>query len=101
MMAVVVSVSEFPATRQALMADLANADLVQRFLDETGGAPLVVHADLVVTTDDGGEESYRWTSSSGPPTPVHAGTLCTAQVVVREQRPVELLVPGIKDAVGL
>ena len=101
MMAEVVSVSEFPATRQALMADLANADLVQRFLDETGGAPLVVHADLLETNDEDGKERYRWTSSSGPPTPVHAGTLCSAQVTVREQRPVELLVPGIKEAVGL
>ena len=83
------------------MADLANEDLVQRFLDETGGAPLVLHADLLKTRDGHSRTGYRWTSSSGPPSPVHAGTLCTAAIVVRQQRPVELLVPGIKDAMGL
>lgn len=98
---VVASVSDFPATRQALMADLANEDLVQHFLDQAGGAPLVLHADLLTTDDSQSPTGLRWTSSKGPDTPIHAGTLCASSVVVRQQHPIEFLVPGIKEAMGL
>ena len=98
---VVASVSDFPATRHALMADLANEDLVQGFLDQTGGAPLVVRADLLTTGDANSPTGLRWTSSKGPDMPIYAGTLCTSSVVVRQQHPIEFMVPGIKDAMGL
>ena len=98
---VVESVSDFPATRQALMAELANEDLVQGFLEQTGGAPLVVRADLLTTSDEHSPTGLRWTSSRGPDTPIYAGTLCASSVVVRQQHPIEFLVPGIKDAMGL
>ena len=98
---VVASVSDFPATRHALMADLANEDLVQGFLTQTGGAPLVVRADLLTTGDADSSTGLKWTSSKGPETPIYAGTLCTSSVVVRQQHPIEFMVPGIRDAMGL
>ncbi len=108
MVAVVATVAEFPATRQALQADLANEDLVQRFVDETGGAPVAVRADLQrqgagPAAERGLPEDDRfvWTSSGGPDDPVRAGTLCAASVVVREQRPLELVIPRVRDALGL
>jgi HlyD family secretion protein len=44
---------------------------------------------------------YRWTSPSGPPVTVKSGTLCSAEIVVDQQRPIELVIPALKKTLGV
>jgi hypothetical protein len=34
---------------------------------------------------------YRWTTVQGPPTPVQSGTICKGTLVIKEERPIELV----------
>lgn len=87
------TVTDFPVTRQALQSALVNDDLVDRFMVETGGAPIVARARLDRVEAGPPGEGYRWTTPSGGAPAIGPGTLAAATVVVRTQRPVELLIP--------
>ncbi|MEM7586093.1 MAG: NHLP bacteriocin system secretion protein [Acidobacteriota bacterium] len=93
----VISVSEFPVTPEGLRRVLRNETL----LSELGGdaAPIEVVARLGV--DPSTPSGYRWSSSTGPPTQVFSGTICTASVVVESRRPIELVLPKIRQALGV
>ncbi len=93
----VISVSEFPVTPEGLRRVLRNETL----LSELGGdaAPIEVVARLGV--DESTPSGYRWSSSIGPPTQVFSGTICTASVVVESRRPIELVLPKIRQALGV
>jgi HlyD family secretion protein len=95
---VVRSVSAFPATQQAMLADLGNPELVAGFFKSIE-APIQVEADLLV--DARTPSGYQWTSRLGPPTTVQPGTLCTASITVREQSPISLLLPLLHERLGL
>lgn len=97
MLARVTYVSEFPATARGMMRVLKNDRLVQSLSGQD--APYEVRADLVV--DPRTVSQYRWTSSGGPPVKVASGTLATADVAVATRRPIEMVVPFVKRAVGL
>ncbi|MDZ7629965.1 MAG: hypothetical protein U5K74_01090 [Gemmatimonadaceae bacterium] len=62
-------------------------------------APYQVFADL--TPDPNTESRYHWTSSKGPPITIESGTLCSADILVREQRPIDMVVPFFRRQVGL
>jgi HlyD family secretion protein len=85
-------VSDFPATHQSMMNVLENDALVQKLA--SAGPPTTLYASLVQTTNT--PSGFRWSSSEGPPHPIAAGTICSANVVVREQRPISLVIPAIK-----
>ena len=87
------SVTDFPVTRQALQSALVNDDLVERFMQETGGAPIVARARLLRECAGAPGEGYQWTTPSSKAPGIGPGTLAAATVVVRSQRPVELLIP--------
>ena len=90
-------VSEFPATARGMMRVLKNDRLVQSLSGQD--APYEVRADLVV--DPRTVSQYRWTSSSGPPVKVASGTLASANVAVATRRPIEMVIPFVKQAIGL
>lgn len=97
MLARVTYVSEFPATARGMMRVLKNDRLVQSLSGQD--APYEVRADLVV--DPRTVSQYRWTSSGGPPVKVASGTLASANVAVATRRPIEMVIPLVKQAVGL
>jgi hypothetical protein len=43
-------------------------------------------------------EGYRWSFSRAPAIALTSGTMCTADVVIREQLPVQLVIPAIRRA---
>lgn len=90
-------VSEFPATREGMMRVLANAGLVENLSAE--GAPYAVWADLV--PDAASKSGYQWSSPKGSQMVVNSGTLCDVFITVREQRPLELVLPLLRRASGL
>jgi len=93
----VTSVSAFPSTREGMMRVLANASLVESLL--AGGAPYAVWADLL--PDPTSQSKYQWSSSKGGHVTVNSGTLCEVFIRVREQRPIELVLPVLQQASGL
>ena len=97
MLGKVVSVADVPAEQQDMLRVLGNQPLVQD-LSRTG-LPIEVRADLAV--DPSTPSGYRWTSAEGPRVRLHDGTLCTVSVVVREQAPITLAIPGLEKALGL
>lgn len=95
---VVRSVSAFPATQEAMLAHLGNPDLVAAFL-KTIDSPIQVEADVLPSART--PSGYQWTSRRGPPAGVQPGTLCTASITVREQAPIQLVLPLIQERLGL
>ncbi len=92
------SVAAFPATQEAMLAQLGNAELAASFL-KTIEAPIQVEAEILV--DARTPSGYRWTSRRGPPLAVQPGTLCRASITVREQAPLSFVLPRLQEALGL
>lgn len=90
-------VSEFPATREGMMRVLANQGLVENL--SAAGAPYAVWADL--QPDATSKSGYQWSSPKGSQILVNSGTLCDVFITVREQRPIELVLPLLRRASGL
>ena len=91
------TVSAFPATYQGMMRVLENETLVQSLAKS--GAPLEVYADLIA--EPATESGYRWSSRKGPPVKIYSGTLCDGMVTVEKQRPINLLIPYIRETLGI
>ncbi len=88
-------VSEFPATRQQMMKTLKNESLVS----ELSGRAVPVEVKVVLLPDPGTPSGFKWSSSTGPSIKLNTGTLCSASVVVKQQRPIELVIPLVKKHV--
>ena len=97
MIARVTSVSEFPSTQQGMMRILQNLQLVQQL--SANSSPIQITADLI--PDPKATSGYRWTSPGGPPLTVQSGTIGAASVTVRSQRPISLVVPLLREFVGI
>lgn len=97
MLGKVKSVADFPSTYQGMMRVLANEQLV-RTLSE-GGAPIAVDVELLrdLTTPSG----YKWSSAEGPPIRISSGTLCSGALTIRTQRPINLVIPLLKEKLGI
>lgn len=90
-------VSEFPATPDGMMRVLANPTLVQALA--SAGPPFATYIDLDL--DAASVSGYKWSSFKGNTVPVNSGTMCTISITVRERRPVELVIPMLRQALGL
>jgi len=82
-------VSELPESRASLMDVFENKQVVSEM--NASGSPfaMIVHLNKDKNTYSG----FAWTSSKGPNVHISPGTLCSAAVVVREQHPINLIVP--------
>jgi HlyD family secretion protein len=90
-------ISDFPISREGLEAKLQNQALVERYFRE--GAPYEVRVDLV--KDDQTPSGYRWTSGKGPQVNISSGSTVQAQIVIKEQRPAEMVIPLFKNSAGM
>lgn len=89
-------VSDYPATSQSMMLLLQNETLVKELMGNA--PPTEIRAALLPAPNFSG---YRWTSPAGPSVAVRSGTLCSAEIVVDEQRPVALVIPTLKKSLGV
>jgi pyruvate/2-oxoglutarate dehydrogenase complex dihydrolipoamide acyltransferase (E2) component len=87
---------KFPASHAGMMRDLENEALVQAL--SAAGPCVEVRAEL--EPDPAAPGGYRWSSSRGPDLPLHHGTPCRVRVTVREQRPISLVLPSVRDLLG-
>jgi HlyD family secretion protein len=87
------SVEDFPSTRAGMMGALRNEQLVETFIQEAGGAPIAVRAEIV--RDPNTPSGYRWSSGAGPDLVLTSGTRCQGAVITRTQRPIALVFPAL------
>lgn len=93
----VLSVSKYPSTDLGMMAVLNNAGLV-REMSKTG-PPIAVSVTLV--PDAATRSGYAWSSAAGAGVNFHSGTLCAGTFVIEHRRPISLVIPLLKETVGL
>lgn len=97
MMARITYVSDFPATPRGMRRVLKNDKLVSTLAGSD--APYEIHADLLI--DASTASKYKWTSSQGPPQRIQSGTLANVQITVASRRPVEMVLPMLREFAGL
>jgi multidrug resistance efflux pump len=86
----VTSVSQFPVTKDEMFLLLENQSLVDTL--RTGDAQIRV--DVRLLRDPSTPSGFKWSSSQGPPFAITRGTLCTANFVLGEERPMNLVLPS-------
>lgn len=89
--------SEFPSSQRGMMRLLGNEALVTRLMVQ--GPPIQVNVAL--TPDPQTPTGYRWSSSHGPDLEISSGTLAAGNIVVREERPLSLLLPTLREKLGI
>lgn len=89
--------AEFPSTSQGMMRVLGNEALVERLMEE--GPPIQVNVAL--ERDASTPTGYRWSSSTGPNVEISSGTLASGSVTIREERPIHLVIPKVREKLGL
>lgn len=90
-------VAEFPSTTRGMVRLLGNEALVTRLMEQ--GPPIQVNVTLA--RDPKTPTGYRWTSSAGPDLAISSGTLAAGSIVVREQRPIRLVIPEVREKLGV
>jgi HlyD family secretion protein len=93
----VLYVGEFPASFDALMRRFENEPLVRNIM---ASGP-VTELTVTLEKDPNTRSGFNWSSSRGPNLAITSGTLCTVEVITRQQSPVSLLFPFFKGKMGL
>ena len=93
----VVWTAEFPSTQRGMVRLLGNEALVQKLMAE--GPPIQVNVAL--EQNPATPTGYRWSSSTGPDVQISSGTLASGSVIVRRERPIALVLPAVREKLGL
>jgi HlyD family secretion protein len=93
----VTAISDFPVTAQGMTAVLQNPQLVERFSAQ--GAPYA--ARVALTADARTPSGYVWAAGGGPPIKLSSGTTAAAEVTVRTQAPITLVLPMLRQRTGI
>jgi len=76
---------------------LGNDQLAKTFA--SAGPPFTARVTLEV--DPNSVSGYRWTSRKGAQLPLSAGTLCSAEVTVKQRAPITLVIPLLRELTGI
>jgi HlyD family secretion protein len=93
----VVWVAEFPSSARGMTRLLGNEALVTKLMME--GPPIQVNVTL--RRDAATPTGYHWSSSRGPSLKISSGTLASGDVVVKKDRPLSLVIPTLREKLGL
>ena len=93
----VASVSKFPISREGMIATLH----LPRAVDKLSNGGTVIAVEIELMTDQKTQSGYKWSSSLASSAEVMAGTFCTAEVKLKEQPPITLVMPWLKRVLGL
>ena len=96
MMGRVVWAAEYPSTSRGMVRLLGNEALVQKLMQE--GPPIQVNVAL--ERNPSTPSGFRWSSSNGPSLKISSGTLATGDIVVREEAPINLVIPKLREKLG-
>lgn len=102
------SVSEVPATEEAMMAELKHKSLVESFVREQHeGVLLSIHVKLRERASGRPSSGHApanrldWSSRLGADQRISIGTLCTASIVVERRPLIALAWPWLKQVAGM
>jgi HlyD family secretion protein len=90
-------VADFPSTSRGMTRLLGNEALVNKLMTE--GPPIQV--DVSLERDRSTPTGFHWSSSRGPSVRISSGTLADGSVVVRAVPPIWLVIPKIREKLGL
>lgn len=93
----VVWAAEFPSTSRGMLRLLANQELVNKLMKE--GPPIQI--DVALERDPATPTGFKWSSSRGPELEISSGTLTAGSVIVREERPISLVIPKLRKSLGI
>lgn len=93
----VISVSKFPSTEQGMLAVFNNTGLVRELSQQ--GPPIAVSVALV--PDSNTKSGYQWSSGAASQLGLSSGTLAAASFTIEVRKPISLVIPLFKQAVGL
>lgn len=96
-MAQVVSVSDFPMSFEAIQASVRNDSLARSFMERGPPYEAIVRLERDPATSSG----YRWTSGKGVSVVLTSGTTLTADVTIEFRRPIEMVIPALRDLLNL
>jgi HlyD family secretion protein len=96
MLGQVTSVGEFPASRQGMLRVLGSEELAGQFA--AIGAPIEVRVSLL--PEAASISGYQW-SAKEPDLTIANGTLCTVQIVLERKRPISLILPILRETLGV
>ena len=91
------AISTQPMTLAGMTSTLGNDIIVQQLAAR--GALFMVEVEL--TRDSVTPSGFKWSSRNGPPLRVGSGTSIAVSVVVERRRPIALLLPFLRSAVGV
>jgi HlyD family secretion protein len=97
MLGKVTRAAEFPATARGMTRLLGNEALVNKLME---AGPLM-QIDVALVRDPATPTGYRWSSSRGPDLEISSGTLAAGDVVVKEDRPISLVIPTLREKLGV
>lgn len=97
MLGTVESLSEFPASLNGMIAVLQNQDLAKTFSKDGPPYP----GRVTLTLDPSTTSGFAWTSPQAVGVAVTPGTLAKVEVEISSKPPVALVVPWIKERLGL
>lgn len=92
----VTQASEFPASTLSMRLMVQNDAIVKELTQ--GRTPVQIHASLDADNATG---RYIWSAAAHQPPPVRSGTLCEADVIIAEKRPISQLLPALRRWTGL
>ena len=87
LVAKVAEVAPYPSTHDGMLALLHNGTLATQLFTAAGGTPVEVWVSPEKASTPTG---FRWSSSDGPAS-MRSGTSCTADIVLGERRPIDLI----------
>jgi HlyD family secretion protein len=91
----IATVSDFPASRESIAQVLQNPEMVRELAGDR--APTQVQALLSPRADG----RFDWSGAARAAPAVRSGSVCSAEVVVRERRPIEFVLPFLKKLAGV
>ena len=92
----VIEVFDRPVSNAAVQTFLQDEQLTEILTD---GEPRVIVL-VSLEEDDGTPSGFKWSAGSGPPFAVTPGTLSNAQVIIKEQAPITLVLPYLENVLG-
>lgn len=85
-------VADYPSTFEGVLSVVGHEELANRMMAD--GLPVRIQVELL--RDEQTTSGFRWTTGRGPDTVIHSGMLIRGEIIVREERPVNLFIPGLE-----
>ena len=103
---VVDEVGKLPLPSEGMAAFAGGRSLASNIQQTAGGATYLVRVKLEQAEPAYCRQMlsmrcYRWSTSRRPPFPVRLGTLADVQINVQYRRPIEFVMPALRQALGL